>query len=219
MKIAIAAMAVSAAIIMAVDLRSAYEKSVPSSVWIEAGEGSGSGVFVGSNLILTANHVVKGESIIHAHSPRYEGGAVVSSPSSYTKGMACVVVACDPDKDLALLRVEGTGKPMALARGEAAPGDPVFAIGCGDGTSLFGFSCGHVRQVHQAEFPRPEGTFSARVLDMSVPVNMGDSGGPVVDSRGNLAGIISGIDAFKNQTYLAVSISEIRAFLNSCPGR
>ena len=54
---------------------------------------------------------------------------------------------------------------------------------------------------------------------MSVPVHMGDSGGPVVDSSGNLAGIISGMDAFKNQTYLAVSVSEIRAFLNSHAGR
>jgi S1-C subfamily serine protease len=219
MKSMIAAMAILAAVIMAVDVRKPYDKAVSSTVWIEAGDGSGTGVFVGEKLILTAHHVVVGQPVIRAHSPIREDGAVVSAASRYKRGMACVVIACDPDKDLALLRVEGTGKPMALARGEAAPGDPLFAIGCGDGTALFGFSCGYVRQVYLAEYPRQDGTFSARVMDTTVTVNLGDSGGPVVDSSGNLAGIISGIDAFKNQTYLAVSDSEIRAFLNSSTGR
>lgn len=219
MKIVIAATAILSAVIMAVDLRQPYDKAVISTAWIEAGEGTGTGVFIGENLVLTASHVVEGESVILAHSPRFEGGAVVSSPTGYTRGMACTVIASDPGRDLALLRVRGTGKPMALARREATAGDPLVAIGCGDGTSLFGFSCGHVRQVYPAEYPRPDGIFSARVVDMSVPVNMGDSGGPVVDASGNLAGIISGIDAFKNQTYLAVSVSEIRAFLNSQAGR
>jgi S1-C subfamily serine protease len=219
MKGIIAAMAILAAVIMAVDLRKPYDKAVSSTVWIDAGDGSGTGVFVGERLILTAHHVVADKPVIRAHSPLREDDIVITSSSRYKLGMTCVVIACDPDKDLALLRVEGTGNPMALARGEAAPGDQLFSIGCGDGTSLFGFSSGYVRQVYSAEYPRLNGTFSARVMDMSVTVNLGDSGGPVVDSRGNLAGMISGIDAFKNETYLAVSISEIRAFLNSHPGR
>jgi serine protease Do len=201
------------------DRRTSYQRAVVSAVWVEVGDGGGTGVFVGERLILTASHVVRGEKIIRAHSPRLEGGTVASSPARYKQGMACVVIACDPARDLALLRVEGTGKPMAMAREEPAPGDPLFSIGCGDGTSLFGFAGGHVRQVYHAEYPRQNGTFSARVIDMSVPVQLGDSGGPVVDSRGDVVGIISGIDVFKNQSYLAVSAWEIRAFLNSCPGR
>jgi serine protease Do len=219
MKGIIAAMAILAAVIMAVDVRKPYDKAVSSTVWIEAGEGTGTGVFIGERLVLTALHVVEGEPVIIAHSPRFEGGAVVSDPAGYKKGMTCVVVASDPLKDLALLRVSGTGRPMVLAQGEASPSDPLFAIGCGDGTSLFGFSTGYVRQVYHAEYPRVNGTFSARVMDTSVTVNLGDSGGPMVDSSGSLAGLISGMDAFKNETYLAVSVSEIRAFLNSHPER
>ena len=118
MKIVIAATAILSAVIMAVDLRQPYDKAVISTAWIEAGEGTGTGVFIGENLVLTASHVVEGESVILAHSPRFEGGAVVSSPTGYTRGMACTVIASDPGRDLALLRVKGTGKPMALAQGK-----------------------------------------------------------------------------------------------------
>ena len=62
-------------------------------------------MFIGENLVLTASHVVEGESVILAHSPRFEGGAVVSFPTGYTRGMACIVIASDPGRDLALLRV------------------------------------------------------------------------------------------------------------------
>jgi S1-C subfamily serine protease len=219
MKSLIAALAVVVIVVAMPERGSRYDDAVTSTVWIKAGEGTGTGVFVGEHWILTAHHVVVGETSIHAYSPLREEGAVVSSPSRYTNGMACVVIASDPRNDLALLRVQGSGKPMALARAKAAPGDPLFAIGCGDSTALFGFSCGYARQVYAAEFPRVDGEFSARVIDMSVTVNLGDSGGPVVDSNGNLAGLVSGMDASKNETYLAVSISEIRAFLNSHLGR
>ena len=138
---------------------------------------------------------------------------MVCDRSRYTHWMGCSVIATDKGKDLALLRADGQGMPMAVARGRPAPGDSLFAIGCGDGTSLFGFSSGHLRQSYEAQIDTLRGPFSARVLDMSVPVNMGDSGGPVVDARGELAGLIGFIDGFKNQTYLAISAADIRAFL------
>lgn len=213
MKAVIAALAISAAVIMAIDVRKPYDRAVASTVWIEAGEGTGTGVFVGPDLILTAYHVIEGEPVITAHSPRYENGVVISDPAGYRHGMKCTVIASDPVKDLALLRVKGQGIPMKLAANDASPGDPLFAIGCGDGTSLFGYSTGYVRQLRHIEYPRVDGVFSGQVLDTSVSVNMGDSGGPLVDSGGNLAGVVSSIDVMKNETYLATTASEIRTFL------
>jgi S1-C subfamily serine protease len=212
MKGVIAALAISAAVIMAVDLRSPYSKAVINTVWIEAGDGTGTGVFVDDYLILTAAHVVEGKADIVAHSPILDGGSVVSSPDRYENGRLCQIIAIDMPKDLALLRVKRRGIPVKVAAGEPSPGDPLFSIGCGDGTALFGFSTGHVRQVYDAGFPRVCGDYQARSIDMSCPVNFGDSGGPVI-ANGELVGIITGMDAMKNQTYLAVTAGEIREFL------
>jgi serine protease Do len=216
MKCGIAAALLILATILAVqDRRTPYGKAVESTVWIECGEGHGTGVFVDDGRhILTAFHVIDNQPVIRFHPAQQEQGAVATSQASYTRWQPATVVAANPGKDLALLRVEGGGRPMTVARGEPSPGDPLFAIGCGDGASLFGYSEGCLRQAYQVEIDRPRGPLCARVLDMSVPVNMGDSGGPVVDGRGELVGIISTIDCFRNQAYLAISASEIRAFLH-----
>ena len=212
MKAVIAILAISAAVVMAVDVRSPYRKGVISTVWIEAGDGTGTGVFVDDYLILTAAHVVEGKAYIVAHSPILESGVVVSSPDRYENGRVCEIIAIDMPKDLALLRVKRRGIPIKLAATEPSPGDPLFSIGCGDGSALFGYSTGHVRQIYEAEFPRACGDYKARSIDMSCPVNFGDSGGPVM-ANGELVGIITGMDAMKNQTYLAVTVREIRAFM------
>ena len=41
------------------DGRTPYEKAVSSTVWIESGDGHGTGIFVGERLILTAYHVIE----------------------------------------------------------------------------------------------------------------------------------------------------------------
>lgn len=214
MKRAIGATILLAALLAAQDWRTPYGKAVESTVWIESGDAHGTGVFVADGQhVLTAYHVIAGQSVIRIHLPQRKDGGVTTAPASYTRWLPAVVVASNPAKDLALLRVGQVGKPMALAQADPSPGDPLFAIGCGDGISLFGYAEGCLRQIYQAEIDRPPGAFRARVLDMSVPVNLGDSGGPVVDERGELAGIISHIDCLKNQTTVAISAAEIRAFL------
>src|SRR6185437_700593 len=167
MRALIAGLAISAALLMSVDLRKPYAKAVIHTVWIEAGDGNGTGVFVEPYLILTAAHVVEGKAQITAHSPILKDGVVVSDPQEYEKGRACEIVAIDMPKDLALLRVKRRGIPIDVAATDPSPGDSVFSIGCGDGTALFGFSGGHVRQVYEAEFPRACGNYKSKIIDMS----------------------------------------------------
>ena len=157
------------------------------------------GVFVGGdNLILTAAHVLHGEPGIWANRP---GGA----------DMLCTLVAINPAKDLALLRVDGAGRPMRLAAASACPGEPLFIITGGE--HPFGYSGGTARQVYTTKASFPETELNVRALEMGCTLNLGDSGSMIVDGGGNLVGICSYFDLFRNESYIGIDVSEIRAFL------
>ena len=178
------------------DRRKAYEKALPSTVMVEATDGHGTGVWVSENHVLTAAHVA-------------DGPVVVLKPDGTR--LKCCIVKSDPSIDLALLRVEGQGIPMGLGR-EPAVEDDLFTIGC---SVPFGFNKGHCRSTYHTEFSTVRGDFSGNVVDISVPVSLGDSGGPLVDKSGRLVGIVISIDAFRNQANLAVSVTEVRKFLEA----
>ncbi|TGE26435.1 S1C family serine protease [Hymenobacter metallicola] len=98
-------------------------------------------------------------------------------------------VFTDVAHDLAILRIKdrkfsGFGRlPYSFKRGTADLGEKVFTLGYPREDVVFG-----------------EGSLSARsgfegdtaFYQISIPVNPGNSGGPLLDDRGNLIGIISG---------------------------
>ncbi len=199
-----------AILILAVDHRTPYEEAVDSAVQIQTGEGSGSGVFVAPDMVLTAYHVVEDEYDIRIHPPVRENGTVVNSPDRYRHGIRAQVVAISPGKDLALLRVEGTGSPMRLGR-SPSPGDAVFVIGNGDNVR-FRHVLGSVRAVYHDEAMTAGDAISARMVDITCPVNMGDSGGPLI-LNGRLVGIVSYINTDQFGVSKAIDAGEIADFL------
>lgn len=98
-------------------------------------------------------------------------------------------VYSDVKHDLAILRITdkeflGFGRlPYAIKAGEADLGERVFTLGYPREDMVYG-----------------EGALSARsgfegdtaFYQVSVPVNPGNSGGPLLDERGNLIGVVSG---------------------------
>lgn len=203
-----------------------YDKAVESVAWIctlskDWEEAQGSGVVIGDGLILTAYHVVRGEVLVWAHTAvRKPDGSIINAPSIYRSkdatSMRCVVIASDPKRDLALLKVkhgEKKGRPMTLGK-SPSPGEAVFTIGNGDNV-LFRYCGGNVRQVYDGEASFPEQEVRARMVDFTAAINFGDSGGPVINSRGELVGINSYIDAGMNQVHMAVDVSVIKSFLDS----
>jgi hypothetical protein len=100
------------------------------------------------------------------------------------------IVASDVAHDLALLRVDGMAGPFLPVRADVpALGDPVTAIGHPFGSRApGGFLGGTLRWSASA------GAVSAigdRALQISAPVNPGNSGGPVVDDQGEIVGVVS----------------------------
>jgi S1-C subfamily serine protease len=139
-------------------------------------ERMGAAVAVSPEHLLTAHYLVLGASRVETTG--LDG-------KTRTASRVCV----DHDSGLALLFVDGAGFEPARLAGEKdpEPGDPVFLLTCTSDTERRGAS-GHV------SFVGPFEAFWEYMLDraiMTTIVNPGLAGGPLLDARGRMAGIVS----------------------------
>lgn len=92
----------------------------------------------------------------------------------------------DADWDLALLKIQRPKvAPVALSNQPPLPGDPLTIAGYGRGTyrAVTG-SC--------TQYVSPGVRMPFEMVEVSVAARQGDSGGPILNSRGELAGVLFG---------------------------
>ncbi|MDW8353864.1 MAG: DegQ family serine endoprotease [Bryobacterales bacterium] len=137
----------------------------------------GSGVIVSSDgYILTANHVIHGATDVKV--------AMLDK-----REMEAKIVGTDPRTDLALLKVEATGLPF-LPLGDSSKleiGDIVLAIGnpFGIGQTV---TMGIVSAKGRSGIT-PEPNVLEDFIQTDAAINTGNSGGALVNTRGELVGI------------------------------
>jgi trypsin-like peptidase/PEGA domain-containing protein len=122
------------------------------------------------------------------------------------------IVYVDPDLDIALAKTPGEGFPH-LPLAEAATvrqGENVLAIGNPGDAMLFSVTKGIVSAVGHFDAAGP-GTW----IQTDAPINLGNSGGPPLNSRGEVIGINSQKLIKKNVTGVgfALSASDLLAVL------
>jgi S1-C subfamily serine protease len=118
---------------------------------------------------------------------------VVEEPSSYSALLndktefPMTVISVSPRQDLAVVQVPVPQKGAYLSLRDAAtlsPGERLFAIGASAGlqaTVTDGVFTG-IRRMPETE---------EEVIQFSAPVNPGNSGGPLVDEKGQVVGVVS----------------------------
>ena len=153
------------------------EKALAATVYLEMQDsngvtlGFGSGFFVGDNLIATNYHVIEGAARGRAK--------LVGQFSTYTiEG----VTATDKTNDLALLKVTVSGiKPLPLGNSsDVKIGETVYVAGNPRGLEGT-FSNGIISSRRDQD--------TKERLQMTAPISPGSSGGPVLNSKGEVIGI------------------------------
>jgi S1-C subfamily serine protease len=160
--------------------------------------GVGSGfVITPDGFALTNSHVVDGRDRLGVSTE--EGDQ-----------LAAEVIGDDPATDLALLRLAARELPFIELDDASALQVGQLAIAVGN---PFGFrstvSTGVVSAVGRAMRSR-EGRLIENIVQHTAPLNPGNSGGPLVDSRGRAVGVNTAIIAFAQGLGFAVPASTAR---------
>lgn len=150
------------------------KQSEPAIVRVQGNGEWGTGFFVtGTGVIATNRHVVEGESDLVAvrHSDQR---------------LPAKVIYVDPDVDLALLKVDGSGFPHLTlgAINTVQRGEPVMAIGDPDGGVTDTVTKGIVSGIGKNK-ENGSGTW----IQTDTAINPGNSGGPLLDAQGSVIGI------------------------------
>src|SRR5262245_9767179 len=152
------------------------EKVSPAVVRVEA-QGSGSGfIFTKDGYILTNSHVV-------------QGGKTYSVTLSDGQNFVATLEGDDPETDLALLKIASVDvTPLTLGRSsDLKVGQMAIAVG-----NPYGFqttvSAGIVSALGRS-FRSRTGRLIDNIIQTDVALNPGNSGGPLVDSKGEVIGI------------------------------
>ena len=168
-----------------------YRSILPSLVVVETDESrSGDGIGIGSGVVvnrdaevLTALHVVEGAREIHV---AYSDG---------TKA-AAIVANTDEERDIAVLRpvaMPSLVLPATLGSASALRvGDEIYAVGHPLGL-VGSMSAGIVSGVGRDFRPSGREQSLRGLIQFDAAVNPGNSGGPLLDSRGQVVGIVIGL--------------------------
>ena len=165
-----------------------YKRSGPGVVQITSTTGEGQAL--GSGFVIDkSGHIVTNYHVI-------EGATEIEVRFSNDDTLKATLVGSDPSTDLALLRADASARaltPLTLADSDQVEvGDTVVAIG-----NPFGLehtvTSGIVSALQRA-VTAPNGFAIDHVIQTDAPINHGNSGGPLLNTRGEVIGVNSQIE-------------------------
>ena len=182
-----------------------WEKAAASTVLLEMRDasdspaGQGSGFFVGEGLIATNYHVIQkalnGRAKLVHDQRQFE-------IEGYT--------GIDIEHDLAILKVANHSIPaLPLGNSDTVEiSETVYTVGNPRGLEGT-FSQGHISNIHPEGTPRGHG----KVLQFNAPISRGSSGGAILNSAGEVIGIVSETRDDGQNLNFAIPVNNLKALI------
>lgn len=169
---------------------------LPSTFLVETGLSSGTAFLIEADTAITAAHVVDGHSFV--------GLAPVETSTTFAATVPSYVVYVDKKLDLAVLRLLSPIKTEPLELSESVPplGAEVLAFGAPGG--VYRVSEGEILQV------------TGDSLISSTQVAPGNSGGPLLNVQGDVAGVVLKYDAL-SENAISINATAVAEFIQSVP--
>lgn len=189
-------------------------------VQTDRGKGTGSGFVMASDtesaLIVTNRHVAAPKAL-----GEVTGIQVVfhSGQKDLERTLNATVLVTDPDQDLAVLQVKGKDLPKPLdvtTEVELTETMPVYSLGfpLGEALSLTkGNPALTIGKASVSSLPQDKNG-NVTLIQLDGNLNPGNSGGPVVDSKGRLIGVATARARDSQGIGLAISRTEVVRLLS-----
>jgi len=209
--------------------KSLFMRTLPSTCWLRSVPdangnyiyGSGLVLDVDRHLVITTAGVMTNYDKLICDLPAFDGDDVVVEPGEYYKNSSpsiATVLYRDQRRNLAILHVDSLpagAQAVKLASTSAQPGDAVLSIAAkGQGSEgMWIMSQGHVRMTYQRT---GNSGFKTRTVESDLPCNQGCAGGPLVNQRGELVGVMDSFEQNARLVSKAIEVGELKAFLKDC---
>ncbi|MGB4420569.1 MAG: trypsin-like peptidase domain-containing protein [Candidatus Saccharimonadales bacterium] len=174
-------------------------------------EGAGTGIVISSDgYILTNNHVV-------------DNSDEVSVTISNGKEIEAKVIKKDSSKDLAIIKVKSDEKLFAVKLGDSDKlkvGESVLAIGNVLGRYSNSVTLGIISGLGRPIITSGSGLYGnlqelEDLIQTDAAINSGNSGGPLVNMKGEVIGINTAIDGTAQNIGFAVPINHAKKLVSS----
>jgi S1-C subfamily serine protease len=204
-----------------------------SCAWVRAeNDGAGAGFVIDADrrLLVTCRHVVAERKKVDVFFPWMRGGELVTDRAEYLRNRAALrdrkllvvgtVLKTSDELDLALVQLDAIppgARAVTFAARPPRPGEPLSVIGNRlDLDTLWNVTTGPLRargELADGYFWRGRKLAAGPpVLIGQLPIEEGDSGGPVFDSRGELVGTACALRRRCPLAAVAISSEAIRRF-------
>ena len=162
---------------------------------------SGSGFVIKEGLIATTYHQIDDINV----------GSTARLVNESAKQTIQAVVAVDKAHDLAILQANITAPPLPLGNSDTVRiGYPVYVTGNPDGY-IGSFSVGVIGGLR----PDGGGWGKGDLIQITAPISIGSSGGPVLNSRGEVIRGAMGGDLDGQNLNFAIPVNHLKALLKT----
>ena len=175
-----------------------YAAAKDSVFLVYLNDSSGSPTALGTAFVIAPHLLATNAHVVNAGTPVLAVGPV---------RLPLKVVHVDEKNDLAVMAVgiDLVSKPLPLASLAPSPGDQIFAIGNPEGLENT-ISQGIVSGVRTAN--------NRDLIQITSPISHGSSGGPVLNSKGEVVGVAVGMLENGQNLNFAVPVKYVRALLD-----